>query len=114
MCFPRESNSRTSSKSTSQLLLGAGRPGYLDVNGERVELKCSPRGRVVQLEVSLFSSGGNSLMTSIALTKGNRMNIGSVVEELKNKKRGLDINSGANIGRQNSSGQFDYYLVILE
>jgi hypothetical protein len=104
---------RTEGTRSSNLLLGVGRKGHIEVNGNRVGLICFPRGvGRYEIDVSVIESNGNSLSTSIQVSSGSSVNIGEVVENIKRKGRNIDIRQGVGFNRTKEENRYDYFLVV--
>lgn len=90
-------------------------PGHLDVEGERVELLCSPRGtRNFQITVSIKSpANGQSISSSVGAGLGNPINIGNMVQNLKDQSHSLGLPAGAEIKRVKSALNFSYFLTVV-
>ncbi|MBT5093929.1 MAG: hypothetical protein HOM21_06795 [Halobacteriovoraceae bacterium] len=113
--FMRHDESKKSGVLRTQMLLGAGMPGHLDVEGERVELLCSPRGtRNFQITVSIKSpANGQSISSSVGAGLGNPINIGNMVQNLKDQSHSLGLPAGAEIKRVKSALNFSYFLTVV-
>lgn len=97
---------------SSRLLLGTGKKGHIRVNSQRVGLVCTKKGADnYEIDVSLEARSG-SVSTSVQVSRGNRINIGQVVEDLNNRSRNLDINRGANFKNTKGQTTHNYYLSI--
>jgi hypothetical protein len=97
----------------SQLLLGLGRKGSLSIAGEKMDLLCIKRGVGYEVDFYLISAGGNQVSTSLSITIGQELNIGSVFEDLKRKTREIDISKGIVIEKEKGGINHDYFLKLL-
>lgn len=102
---------KSSGKKTSSLYLGVGYSGTIGVNGETAELTCRRAGHGQYL-VSINLQGlQNSLATTLQVRKGQRINIGSIVEDLSSKKNAMGIPGGVDISKTKGSETRDYFLI---
>ncbi|MCK5074401.1 MAG: hypothetical protein KAQ98_13305 [Bacteriovoracaceae bacterium] len=106
----------------TELLLGEGLIGKIEVGGDFVEVECKSRANdnyVVQVHMKKenksndsSSSSSGSLSTTIQIKRGEKINIGSIVENLKNRDRKISVDEGVNYSRIKGETTYDYELVI--
>lgn len=106
-----QTNTRSSGKRTSQLLLGLGQNGSMRVNDEIVFLSCrgvNGGGYVIGVSIDSESSG---LTTTLQVTKGSKVNLGQVVNSLNSRSNTVGIPRGIDKSKRKSNESFDYYLI---
>ena len=81
------------------------------MDDQEVFVTCHVFGTNYRVELSLDSSN-SSLSTSVNTTKGSRLNIGQMVEDLNNRSRNIDIKKGVNYQKQKGRAVSDYFLII--
>ncbi len=111
--FNQVSN-QTVGKKTSSLLLSSGRRGSIRYNDEFIGIKCVRGGRN-NYEVELFvdnNSGGIS--TALSLVKGQKIDIGQIIDEKKASSDSVGLNRGVKVGlsRDERKQRFTYFLMI--
>lgn len=107
-------NVQGSGKSTTQMLLGVGRPGQIRLNGDEYYLKCEKSG-VQGYEITLSiekSYGRDSLSTSIRVQKDEQVDLGSMSDEINKNDKKMGIPVGINHDSEKSKMTYNYYLYI--
>ncbi len=93
----KESKSSGSSSSLAQLKLMSGKSGMIEVNGEKVNLKCRYiDDSKYEVEIFLTTKKGNisnTLSTTVLVARGNKVEIGKMVGNLSKQNRELDLNA---------------------
>lgn len=107
----KRTESKGHQKTTSSLLLTSGVKGSLAVNDQSIEISCHVYNERYRIEVALTSDAGG-ISTSVNTRKGGRLNLGQLVEELKNRSKNLDINKGLSYGKKKGKSVSDYFLII--
>ena len=107
----KRTENKSQGVSRSSLTLTSGLPGRMRMNDQLVFVTCHVFGSRYRLELSLDTKN-SGLSTSVNISKGSRVNIGQIVENLNNRSRKIDINTG--VGFQKDKGQMrsDYFLII--
>jgi hypothetical protein len=110
----QKSETQAQGKSTSKLLLGAGRSGRISIDGEVVSIKCLPLGGDrFEIEVFIQSKFKNSqISTSVSVVRNQPLDLGQLVEELNQKDRNLSINSGIQYKKSKGTSTKDYQLIL--
>lgn len=108
-----QSNSKGSEISKSQLLLGEGLGGHLEVDGDRVELTCFYRGLRREIQVTLNSATG-SLQSSIMASIGEKIDLGSVVKEIKDKNREIGYPKGIEYEKTKGNSSSQIFVTVTE
>jgi hypothetical protein len=103
----RNSGSRTT---TSRMLMAEGRESSIGVNDSLVYVSCWPNDVSARINISL-SSGNSNLSTSITTRKGKKVNLGQIVDSLKNKNRDISLKNGVQYNKVNSTTISDYFLI---
>lgn len=100
--------------SRSQLLLGVGKPGMFRMDGNEYYMTCNKSGySKYEISLSLERDYGRSMLsTTITTVKDKKVNLGSMKDEIKNKKKDISLSQGLNYDREETSLSFDYYLYI--
>lgn len=99
-----------SGTSTSSLVLGKGSQGFIQVNDQRVELTCVGAGsNAYQVKVSLASLN-QALATQVRVLKGQKMNLGQVVEDLNKEAVSKGIPLGYRKKKRQGQATFEYFL----
>ncbi|EQC49529.1 hypothetical protein M899_3139 [Bacteriovorax sp. BSW11_IV] len=103
-----------SGKSTSQMLLGEGRPGLLKMDGDDYYLKCEKRGsQSYEITLSIEKNyGRDSLSTAITVQKNDPVDIGSMKDEINKKDKKIGIPVGVSYGSEKSNVTYNYILYI--
>lgn len=110
----RSEQSRDSQVVRSYLLLNEGRSGSIEVDGESVDLTCFSRGGD-RFEITLTiksKRSHNSLSSSITVVVGERVNIGSIVEDLKDRDRTIGLQEGLKYSRKKKQLNYLYFLTV--
>lgn len=89
-------------RSTSMIRAMEQRLAQLYVDGTLVSLSCDIRGKVTEVSVNLGTKK-TSLVTTVQMTKGQRIELSSIVKDLKNKTSGVSLSGG--IQHSNTTGQ---------
>lgn len=107
-------NVQGSGKSTTQMLLGMGRPGLIKMNGDEYYLKCDKSGAFAyEVTLSLERDyGRDSLSTSIRVQKDEQIDLGSMSDEINKSDKKIGIPVGINHAREKSNITYNYYLYI--
>lgn len=78
--------------STSQLLLGLGKPGVLDMEGRALNIECRKGASDVYQLIFSFSELNRSKVTSeVSLKRNEPLNVAQVINDLNNKSKTLGI-----------------------
>lgn len=95
----------------SSLLLGVGFSGYIQVNEERVELTCQRvSGNGYRIAINL-QGPDQGVGTALEVRKGQRINIGSVVNDLNQRRKTLGIPKGIEVEKTTGKETKDYFLI---
>lgn len=95
--FASRRNSRRRGTSVSTLMVSPGLRGSIEVDGVFAQVKCIRTARAMIVEVFAGRDDGknvNSISTSITVSPGQKINIGSVVRDLRNKSNELSTSKG--------------------
>jgi hypothetical protein len=84
------SNSRAE-VSTSQILLGLGKPGSLDVGGQSLEVECRKGATGFYQLIFKQAGAGNSIQSEASLRAGEVLNVGSIAKEINEKNKNIGI-----------------------
>ena len=105
------SESSQSGTLTSKLLLGNGKTGNIRVNDDFVALTCHVgKDGFFGVDISLVGAI-SSLMSSLSMRTGEKKDIGSVVEDLKNKNKELST-SGISYQKEKGKRKYHYFLIM--
>lgn len=110
----RKTENRGSGELVSNLMLLEGRKGSIDIGDQEVYLTCNRSGSRYILDVNIKGLD-SSLMTSVEVFTGQKLNIGDIVEKINRKNR--EINSKGFVGGslEKSKGQTTYnYFITLK
>jgi hypothetical protein len=112
----RSLNSDSLSTSKSTLRVMERKLAQLLVNNNLITISCKIRGRVTQVDISLGSKKSN-LITSIEMSKGQRINLASIVKDLSDKNRGIKVSTGTNsygveYGKSSGTEKEDFFLTL--
>lgn len=78
--------------STSQLLLGMGKPGTLDLLGRSLSVECRGGHRgIYQLVFSYSEQWRSKVSSEVSVKQGEVVNVGSITNELDNKSKMLGL-----------------------
>lgn len=103
-------NSGKTNRST--IIVSAGHLAYIDVNDQSVGVSCNPMGKTqVVLKVNLQSSA-QKISTNVNVRRGERFNLGSVVEDLNSKNRGISLNTGLSKRKVKGHKTSKYFLIV--
>jgi hypothetical protein len=108
----RTSNSKSSGNSITNLTLMEGKPGRIQVSGESVELICHKRGSSWEMSVAVAKSGGGNLLTTVMVGRGEQVNLGDIVQNLRDQHRSIDINSGVGYRKGRRKENHRYFLRV--
>lgn len=97
--------------SSGIILVTEGKWGSLIVNDTRTYVTCRKKGKFYEVEVSL-SQSNSSLSTSLNVSPGQKINLGSVVNSLNNRSSSLSLNKGFEKHKKEGAETTDYYLVL--
>lgn len=82
--------------STSQLLLGPGKPGILDLEGRSLNVTCSGGHRGIYQLVFYYSEQWRSkVSTEVTASPGETINIGNITNELDSKNKSLGLSESS-------------------
>lgn len=107
----KRTQNTSSGVSRSSLVLTSGVAGRLRMNDQEISVTCHAFGSSYRVELAL-ESGNSALSTSVNTSKGSRINIGQMVEDLNNRSKNLDINKGIGFQKGKGSSVSDYFLII--
>ncbi|MBI2519351.1 MAG: hypothetical protein HYV97_02995 [Bdellovibrio sp.] len=96
----------------SQLLLRKGYPGSLKLDQEEVFVTCQGGHNDNYILTVTLKSPDSGISTALNLSKGQLINIGSVVKDLSGKNRTLSINSGIDYSKTTGHDDYEYFLSI--
>lgn len=107
----KRTENKSQGVSRSSLVLTSGVAGRIRMNNQEVFVTCHVFGSRYRVELSLDTQN-SGLSTSVNASKGSRINIGEIVENLNDRSRKIDINKG--VGYQKGKGQTasTYFLII--
>ncbi|MBC7428410.1 MAG: hypothetical protein H7336_07345 [Bacteriovorax sp.] len=78
--------------STSQLLLGLGKPGTLDLEGRSLFVECSGAGRdIYQLTFSYSEEYKSKVSTQVTVKRGEPVKIAEITNDLNSKSKTLGL-----------------------
>lgn len=103
-------NTKSSGRKVSSLLLGVGFSGYITVNNEKAELKCQSVGGAGYRVALSLQGGQNGIGTNLRVRKGQKLNIGDIVNDLKRKRKSIGLPSGVEIEKTKGSQNTTYFL----
>lgn len=98
-------------RSTSMIRVMERKLAQLFVNDTLVTISCSIRGKVTAVEVSLGDKK-TSLSTSIELTRGQRVDLASVVTDLSNKTSDISSSTGVQYSKTSGSKKSNVFLIL--
>jgi len=105
-------DSNSMGKRSTSLLLSSGRQGRIRYNDEIVFLKCiKGGGDNYQVEISVDAPQGG-LSSSVSLVKGQKINIGEIINQNRARSSRLSLSSGAAVSSKEALGKFNYFLMI--
>jgi hypothetical protein len=107
----RESQQNSTGKSTSTIRVQEGKLAQLHVESTILTISCNILGRVTEVDISLGSKRSH-IITSIQMNRGQRVDLGRVVDQLSNKERNLSINTGATFSKTKGERTSDFYLIL--
>lgn len=108
----RESKAKQKTVSKSQILLSSGKPGRLKLDDRDLQVLCRSRGRNnYELEFS-FESKRNSVVTSVTISRGQSVDLGSIVDDLNSKNRDLSIQDGINYSKTKGKSKARFELKV--
>lgn len=94
------------------MLIGKGLDALLRAGNDFLRVKCIYSSGA-NTKVSLFLDGqDDSISTALDLNQGRRTNIGSVIQDLKNKARTINSRNGIDISNTVGESQTQYYLSV--
>lgn len=99
--------------STSQILLGLGKPGSLDVGGQSLEVECR-KGAIGYYQL-LFKYAGalDHIQSEASLRAGEVLNVGSIAKEMNEKNKNIGMPQ-ARFQNATSNEVTTYELKIIE
>ncbi len=107
----QETELKGSGKSVSSLVLGKGSDGTIRVNDQKVDLMCTQSGQqAYQVKISL-SSLSQAISTQVRVVKGQRVDLGAVVENLNREATLKGIPLG--FVKNKKSGRIIYQYFLL-
>lgn len=91
--------------------MGVGFSGYIQVNEERVELTCQRvSGNGYRIAINL-QGPDQGVGTALEVRKGQRINIGSVVNDLNQRRKSLGVPKGMEVEKTTGKETKDYFLI---
>ena len=100
-----------SRKSVSNLRVMESKLAQLFVNDTLVSVSCQITGKLVEISISLGNKR-TSLTTTVQVSKGQRIDLGSVVEDLSQKSSGASISAGVNYSKVSGSKKSSVFLTL--
>ena len=98
---------------TSELLLTEGLRGSIELDGERAEIVCRSHGSInYQIELFVKNVQGSSISTSVSISSGEKLEIGSIIRDLRNQGRDLSISNGVDYSTQKGKSSDRYELMV--
>lgn len=98
----------------SNLMLMSGRMGSIEIDQQEVSLTCHYRNAnryLLDINIRDFDA---SLMTTVEITSGQKVNIGEIVENINRKSRGIN-NKGIGFNTEKTKGRSTYtYFVTIK
>lgn len=94
-----------------RLLLGEGRKGHIEVNGQKVALICQPRGAHFVIDVEVITASG-SLGSSVTVKKNQRVDLAGIVDDINRKTNRVDVNKGLDYIRAKAESRTNYFLFV--
>ncbi|WP_157765819.1 hypothetical protein [Halobacteriovorax marinus] len=107
----RDRDSSYSGKSTSSIRVVEGKLAQLFVNDTLIAISCSVRGRVTEVNINLGTKKTN-LVTTIQIRKGQRVDLGSVVQDLSNKNSEVSLSKGIQYSKTTGEKRDQVYLIL--
>ena len=101
-------------KSSSMILLSSGKRGSFKYNEDFHSIVCRVK-HAGNFEIEVYLETGvnkGTLSSTVSLSVGQKFNLGSIVEDLKNKGRTVSINDGIEYSKTKESGNFNYFLKV--
>ncbi|MCR9205047.1 MAG: hypothetical protein NXH75_10745 [Halobacteriovoraceae bacterium] len=105
-----KTNTKSSGRKVSSLLLGVGFSGYITVNDEKAELKCQSVGGAGYRVALSVQGGQNGIGTNLQVRKGQKLNIGDIVNDLKRKRKSIGLSKGVEVESTKGSEKTTYFL----
>lgn len=107
----RNTVTKGKSVSKSSLLLGTGFSGSISVNTTLAFITCkNVSSSAYSIQVALDSED-SGISTGLIVQKGQKINIGQVVDDLSKKSQTLDASSGVQLKNKKGSITYDYFLI---
>jgi len=104
----QNSGSRTS---TSRLLLASGQKSNMAMDGNSVDLVCWPSSDVTARIVVSLSYDSSRLSTTVSVRKGQKVNLGQIVDKLNDKSRDISLRRGLGYKKTNGQRVSDFFLI---
>jgi hypothetical protein len=96
----------------TSLLLSSGRRGSIRYNDELIGIRCVRGGQDnYQIEIMVDSDQGG-VSTATSLRKGQRLNIGQIVDQNRGRSREANLRNGVSISKTKTESKFNYFLMI--
>lgn len=107
----KNTKTKSGGVSRSSLLLGEGFSGRISVNSTQAFVTCkSVSSSSYSVQVSL-NEENSDISTGLYIQRGQKVNIGQVVDNLNNKGKTLDASSGVKLNKSEESLTYDYFLI---
>ncbi len=96
----------------SQLVLGKGQPGSLRMDQEEIFLTCQGGNNGNYTLTVTLRSPDSGISTTLNVTQGQPVNIGSVAKDLAGKNRTMSIATGIDYSKSSGQDNYDYFVTI--
>lgn len=100
--------------SNSDLIVMEGRTASLSMDDESIYLKCDKRGSLYELSFSLKRNFMTKMSTSLDITPGQWVNVGSIEKDLSKKSKSVSIEQGLNYSDTKGVKKHDYYITVSD
>ncbi len=98
-------------KSVSMIRVMEQKLAQLFVNDTLITISCQIRGKFTEVDINLGNKRTN-LITTIQVSKGQRVDLGSIVQDLSSKDSGVSLSKGINYSKSSGSKKSSVFLIL--
>lgn len=103
-------NQVTEEREVQQLLMTPGYPSKISVDDSTLVLKCTlTSSNMMNVEIGL-DSANSSLSTSLSIGPGSRIELGSIIKDLKGSDQNIDSSTGIEISNSRGKRRIQTFL----
>jgi hypothetical protein len=107
----KKSLSKSKANTRGSIVVTEGKWGLLHVNNSKIYVTCKKIGYLFEVEVSL-SEKDSSLSTSVNISKGQRITLGAIVNNLRSRDSSISLSQGYGKNKTRGKEAYSYFLIL--